>query len=182
MLENSSGYPTAYAGPRHFDYKPPRTEDAAGVWVTAAACMRNYLILKDKVSTFRDDPEVSAAMAAARVDELSVPTLMPGESLATLRAEEIDVDVVAARGMAFERLDQLAMEHLLGGPAVRSLLDPQPRDTAVAPDGTIYVTDTYNHRIRKIAPNGTITTIAGTGSSTYNGDNIAATSASRTRP
>ncbi|MFC5001579.1 xylose isomerase [Dactylosporangium cerinum] len=114
VLENSSGYPTAYAGPRHFDYKPPRTEDAAGVWVTAAACMRNYLILKDKVRTFRDDPEVSAALATARVDELSVPTLMPGESLTALRAEEIDVDAVAARGMAFERLDQLAMEHLLG--------------------------------------------------------------------
>ncbi|MET7397515.1 xylose isomerase [Dactylosporangium sp. NPDC005572] len=114
VLENSSGYPTAYAGPRHFDYKPPRTEDAEGVWVTAAACMRNYLILKEKVRTFRDDPEVSAALATARVDELSVPTLLPGESLDELRAEEIDVETVAARGMAFERLDQLAMEHLLG--------------------------------------------------------------------
>ncbi|GAA2578543.1 xylose isomerase [Dactylosporangium fulvum] len=114
VLENSSGYPTAYAGPRHFDYKPPRTEDAEGVWVTAAACMRNYLILKEKVRTFRDDPEVSAALAPARVDELTVPTLLPGESLAELRAEEIDVETVAARGMAFERLDQLAMEHLLG--------------------------------------------------------------------
>ncbi|GGM79764.1 xylose isomerase [Dactylosporangium sucinum] len=114
VLENSSGYPTAYAGPRHFDYKPPRTEDAEGVWVTAAACMRNYLILKEKVRNFRDDPEVSAALATARVDELSVPTLLPGESLDELRAEEIDVETVAARGMAFERLDQLAMEHLLG--------------------------------------------------------------------
>ncbi|MGI5236821.1 xylose isomerase [Dactylosporangium sp. CA-139066] len=114
VLENSSGYPTAYAGPRHFDYKPPRTEDAEGVWVTAAACMRNYLILKEKVRTFRDDPEVSAALATARVDELSVPTLLPGESLDQLRADEIDVEAVAARGMAFERLDQLAMEHLLG--------------------------------------------------------------------
>ncbi|WP_426506979.1 xylose isomerase [Dactylosporangium sp. McL0621] len=114
VLENSSGYPTAYAGPRHFDYKPPRTEDADGVWVTAAACMRNYLILREKVRAFRDDPEVSAALAGARVDELSVPTLLPGESVAQLRAEEIDIDAVAARGMAFERLDQLAMEHLLG--------------------------------------------------------------------
>ncbi|WP_433209756.1 xylose isomerase [Dactylosporangium sp. CS-047395] len=114
VLENSSGYPTAYAGPRHFDYKPPRTEDAEGVWVTAAACMRNYLILREKVRTFRDDPEVSAALAGARVDELSVPTLLPGETLEQLRAEEIDIDAVAARGMAFERLDQLAMEHLLG--------------------------------------------------------------------
>jgi xylose isomerase len=66
------------------------------------------------VRTFRDDPEVSAALATARVDELSVPTLLPGESLDELRAEEIDVEAVAARGMAFERLDQLAMEHLLG--------------------------------------------------------------------
>jgi xylose isomerase len=114
VLENSSGYPTAYAGPRHFDYKPPRTEDAEGVWGTAAACMRNYLILREKVRAFRDDPEVSAALATARVDELSVPTLLPGETLAQLRAEEIDVETVAARGMAFERLDQLAMEHLLG--------------------------------------------------------------------
>jgi xylose isomerase len=114
VLENSSGYPTAYQGPRHFDYKPPRTEDLTGVWVTAAACMRNYLILREKVRTFRDDPEVSAALAEARVDELSVPTLHPGESLDALRSEEIDVDAVAARGMAFERLDQLAMEHLLG--------------------------------------------------------------------
>ncbi|GAA2355504.1 xylose isomerase [Dactylosporangium salmoneum] len=114
VLENSSGFPTAYAGPRHFDYKPPRTEDTNGVWVTAAACMRNYLILKEKVRTFRDDPEVSAALATARVDELSVPTLMPGETLDQLRADEIDVEKLAARGMAFERLDQLAMEHLLG--------------------------------------------------------------------
>jgi xylose isomerase len=114
VLENSSGYPTAYTGPRHFDYKPPRTEDADGVWGTAAACMRNYLILKEKVRAFRDDPEVSAALATARVDELSVPTLLPGETLAQLRAEEIDIETVAARGMAFERLDQLAMEHLLG--------------------------------------------------------------------
>ena len=38
-----------YDGPVHFDYKPPRTEDDEGVWVSAAACMRNYLILRDKV-------------------------------------------------------------------------------------------------------------------------------------
>jgi xylose isomerase len=37
-----------YDGPVHFDYKPPRTEDDEGVWVSAAACMRNYLILRAK--------------------------------------------------------------------------------------------------------------------------------------
>jgi xylose isomerase len=103
-----------YTGPRHFDYKPPRTEDMAGVWETAAACMRNYLILKDKAAAFRADPEVVGAREAARVPELSEPTLAPGETLADLRAESYDIEGLATTGMAFERLDQLAMEHLLG--------------------------------------------------------------------
>src|SRR6478609_6583760 len=62
-----------YEGPKHFDYKPPRTEDDDGVWASAAACMRNYLILREKVRAFRRDPEVKAALAAARVDQLGVP-------------------------------------------------------------------------------------------------------------
>jgi xylose isomerase len=103
-----------YTGFRHFDYKPPRTEDYDGVWETAAACMRNYLILRERVRSFRADPDVAAALAAARVDELSQPTLAEGETIASLRAEEFDVDKLAARGSAFEALDQLAMEHLLG--------------------------------------------------------------------
>ena len=45
-----------YAGPVHFDYKPPRTEDDEGVWASAAACMRNYLILREKARAFRADP------------------------------------------------------------------------------------------------------------------------------
>ncbi|WP_426510869.1 xylose isomerase [Dactylosporangium sp. McL0621] len=103
-----------YTGFRHFDYKPPRTEDYDGVWETARACMRNYLILRERVRSFRADPDVAAALAAARVDELSQPTLAEGETIASLRAEEFDVDKLAARGGAFEVLDQLAMEHLLG--------------------------------------------------------------------
>ncbi|WP_328992874.1 xylose isomerase [Kribbella sp. NBC_01245] len=103
-----------YDGFVHFDYKPPRTEDAEGVWVTAAACMRNYLILRDKVTAFRSDPEVLEALAASRVDELSLPTLAPGETLADVRSETFDPNALAARGLAFEHLDQLAMEHLLG--------------------------------------------------------------------
>jgi len=103
-----------YDGYLHFDYKPPRTEDIEGVWESAGACMRNYLLLRQRVRAFRADPEVSEAVSAARVDQLAVPTLAPDESLADLRAEPHDVDTMAARGMAFERLDQLAMEHLLG--------------------------------------------------------------------
>ncbi|MEB8343427.1 xylose isomerase [Streptomyces endophyticus] len=106
-----------YEGPRHFDFKPPRTEDIDGVWASAAGCMRNYLILKDRAAAFRDDPEVQAALAASRLDELAQPTAADG--LAALLAdksafEEFDVNAAAERGMAFERLDQLAMDHLLG--------------------------------------------------------------------
>ncbi|WP_436499839.1 xylose isomerase [Actinokineospora sp. HUAS TT18] len=109
-----SGVAPAYDGYVHFDYKPPRTEDLDGVWATAEACMRNYLILREKVRAFRADPEVAEAVAAARVAELAVPTLGAGETLADLRAESFDPDTLAVRGLAFERLDQLAMEHLLG--------------------------------------------------------------------
>jgi xylose isomerase len=103
-----------YDGPRHFDYKPPRTEDEDGVWVSAAACMRNYLVLREKVRAFRADPDVQAALADARVAELSVPSLAEGETLAELRAESFDPDAAGKRGMAFEALDQLALEHLYG--------------------------------------------------------------------
>ena len=103
-----------YAGPKHFDFKPPRTEDVSGVWESAAACMRNYLILKEKARAFRADPEVIAALAEARVPELAEPTLAPGEGVADLLKEDLDLEVVGRRGYHFERLDQLALEHLLG--------------------------------------------------------------------
>jgi xylose isomerase len=103
-----------YAGPVHFDFKPPRTEDDEGVWASAAACMRNYLILRDKVRTFRADPDVVAALAGARVPDLSLPTLADGESWRDVRYFQPDIAVLADRGMAFEHLDQLALEHLYG--------------------------------------------------------------------
>ena len=66
LLENGD-----YDGPRHFDYKPTRTEDMSGVWASAAANMRTYLILKERARAFRADPEVQEALAASRVDELA---------------------------------------------------------------------------------------------------------------
>jgi xylose isomerase len=103
-----------YDGPVHFDYKPPRTEDDAGVWASAAACMRNYLILRAKARAFRADPEVRAALAAARVPELAEPTLAAGETWRDVRAATADTAALGARGMGYELLDQLALEHLYG--------------------------------------------------------------------
>ncbi|KIQ66712.1 xylose isomerase [Kitasatospora griseola] len=106
-----------YQGPRHFDFKPSRTEDFDGVWASAAGCMRNYLLLKERARAFRADPEVQAALRAARLDRLAEPTAADG--LAALLAdrtafEDFDITAAAERGMAFEQLDQLALEHLLG--------------------------------------------------------------------
>ncbi len=87
------------------------------MWASAAGCMRNYLILKDRAAAFRADPEVQEALRAARLDELAQPTAAEGLSalLADRSAfEAFDVDAAAARGMGFEHLDQLAMDHLLG--------------------------------------------------------------------
>ncbi|GGV23051.1 xylose isomerase [Streptomyces spectabilis] len=106
-----------YDGPRHFDFKPPRTEDFEGVWASAAGCMRNYLILRERAAAFRADPEVGQALRASRLHELARPTADDGLMglLADRGAyEEFDVGAAAARGMAFEQLDQLAMDHLLG--------------------------------------------------------------------
>jgi xylose isomerase len=114
LLESSD-----YTGPRHFDFKPPRTEDIDGVWASAAGNMRNYLALKAKAAAFRADPAVQEALRAARLHELAQPTLAEGETLADLLTDDsafetFDVEAAAERGMAFEQLDQLALDHLLG--------------------------------------------------------------------
>ncbi|MDA8290373.1 MAG: xylose isomerase [Actinomycetota bacterium] len=120
LLENGGpGGAPAYDGPRHFDYKPLRTEDTAGVWVSAASNMATYLLLKERAAAFRADPEVVAALAESQVGELATPTLSPGESASDLLSdrgsfEEFDVGRAAAHGYGFARLDQLAVEHVLG--------------------------------------------------------------------
>ena len=114
LLENGG-----YDGPRHFDYKPLRTENIDGVWSSAAANMRTYLLLKERAAAFRADPEVQEALAAAKVAELGQPTLSAGETVESFLAdssafEDFDVDAAGAQGYGFVHLSQLALEHLLG--------------------------------------------------------------------
>ncbi|TMR29567.1 xylose isomerase [Actinomadura geliboluensis] len=109
LIENSD-----YSGPVHFDFKPPRTEDDEGVWESAAACMRNWLILREKVRAFRADPDVQDALRQAKVEELAQPTLAEGEDWRAVRAATADAEALGARRTAFELLDQLALEHLYG--------------------------------------------------------------------
>ena len=52
-----------------------------------------------------------------------------------------------------------------------------PTSLALAPSGILYIADYGNHRIRKVATNGVITTVAGSGTGGYSGDGGPATSA-----
>ncbi len=61
-----------------------------------------------------------------------------------------------------------------GGPAARALLS-SPDDLGLAPDGSVYISDQGNHRVRRVAPDGTIATVAGTGEAGFGGDGGAAT-------
>jgi xylose isomerase len=120
LLEN--GFPNGgprYTGPRHFDYKPSRTEDEQGVWDSAKANMTMYLMLRERAKSFRADPEVQELLKTVGVIGLAEPTLAPGETVESFMAdrstyEDVDPDALAERGYGFVRLNQIATEHLLG--------------------------------------------------------------------
>ena len=103
-----------YDGMRHFDYKPVRTENDNGVWESASANMRMYLILKERAAAFRKDPRVIQAMKNSNIPGLTESTMNSGESWRDLAKDNFDVDAAGKRGYNYEALDQLAMEHLMG--------------------------------------------------------------------
>jgi len=114
LLEGTAGG-AKYTGPLHFDAHAYRSEDEAGVWDFARGCMRTYKILKARAEAFDRDPEVQALLAERPDRELEPLTRAYSKKNAkALRAARIDVDAVARRGLGYERLDQLMMEHLLG--------------------------------------------------------------------
>ncbi len=108
----------AWPGMRHFDAHAYRTESPEGVWEFARGCMRTYLILADKARRFREDPEIQAALAEAKADQLAVPTSPTGQvdaaALDAIRNATYDVEALGAQGYGHERLDQLVTELLLG--------------------------------------------------------------------
>jgi xylose isomerase len=103
-----------YSGPKHFDYKPARTENDKGVWESATANMRTYLALKERALAFRADSRVIAAMKESSIPGLSEPTLAAGETWKDLAKDSFDVEAAGKRGYGYEAIDQLALEHLMG--------------------------------------------------------------------
>ncbi len=103
-----------YEGPKHFDYKPMRTESDEGVWASATANMRTYLILQERAKAFRADPRTKAALDKSGVNELMQPTVANGEGWKEIAAESFDAEAAGKRGYHYEELDQLALEYLIG--------------------------------------------------------------------
>ena len=112
MLEDSG-----YQGMRHFDAHAYRTEDEEGVWDFARGCMRTYLILKEKARQFNADQEIQGILQQVTADPDSVGGLLGAYSKENAdRISNLQVDRVAygAKGLPYEKLDQLTTELLMG--------------------------------------------------------------------
>ena len=108
LLEDA-GWP----GMRHFDSHAYRTEDEAGVWDFAAGSMRTYLILKEKVARFNADAEIQQLLKELGAGDTTRVAFSQSDARA-LRERSFDLAALRRRGYAYERLDQITMELLLG--------------------------------------------------------------------
>ncbi|MBN1179829.1 MAG: xylose isomerase [Anaerolineae bacterium] len=106
-----------YDGSRHFDAHAYRTEDYEGVKDFARGCMRTYLALKDKAEQWNADSEIQAILAEVNADDGSTASFTGAYSpdkAEALKAAKFDRVALGARGLPYERLDQLTIELLLG--------------------------------------------------------------------
>jgi xylose isomerase len=106
-----------YKGSRHFDAHAYRTENYEGVKDFARGCMRTYLILKAKAEKWKQDKEIQSLLTEINSDREKVSPLLgvySPERVASLKAKVFDREALGARGLSYERLDQLTVELLLG--------------------------------------------------------------------
>ncbi len=106
-----------YSGSRHFDAHAYRTEDYEGVKDFARGCMRTYLILKEKAARFNADLEVQHLLKEIQAPDESMAPFFgkySSQKSAALKAHPFDRNAISARGLKYERLDQMTMDILLG--------------------------------------------------------------------
>jgi xylose isomerase len=106
-----------YQGSRHFDAHAYRTEDYEGVKDFARGCMRTYLILKEKAERWNQDKDIQSLLAEVNSDKENILPLLgafSADKVASLKSKVFDRIALGARGLAYERLDQLTVDLLLG--------------------------------------------------------------------
>ncbi len=106
-----------YAGSRHFDSHAYRTEDIEGVKDFARGSMRSYLLYKEKARRWNEDREIQTLLrelSAVPTDGLPTTGSYSRTSADALKAAAFDLKALGARGLGYERLDQLTLEVILG--------------------------------------------------------------------
>jgi xylose isomerase len=105
-----------YQGSRHFDAHAYRTEDLEGVKAFARGCMRTYDLMKERAAKWNADPEIKAILAdLAKSDEPDwAAQKYSADAGKKLKAKSYDRVALGARGLAYERLDQLTIEIIMG--------------------------------------------------------------------
>ena len=106
-----------YDGSRHFDAHAYRSEDYEGVKDFARGCIRTYMVLKEKAAQFNADKDIQALLAEINADDGSTGQFVGKYSAgkaAALKSQSFDRKALAARGLKYERLDQLTIDLLLG--------------------------------------------------------------------
>ena len=106
-----------YAGSRHFDAHAYRTANVEDVKEFARGCMRTYLILKEKADKFNADSDIQELLAEINADDGSMNAFKgayTAQKAAALKAHTFDREALGARGLQYEKLDQLVNELLLG--------------------------------------------------------------------
>ncbi|MFN2520770.1 MAG: xylose isomerase [Candidatus Limnocylindria bacterium] len=111
LLEDS-GWP----GTRAFDVKPYRQDTPDDVWDLVRGCIRSYLVLREKVRRWNEDPDIQQLVAALEVTDAEVAPLLawsPAHA-AALKDRAFDPDALASRRFSYQRLDQLTFDLLAG--------------------------------------------------------------------
>ncbi|HUO10284.1 MAG TPA: xylose isomerase [Phycisphaerae bacterium] len=106
-----------YTGSLHFDAHAYRSEDYNGVKEFARGCIRTYMILKDKAARWNAHKEIQALRKEINVGDAQLEKLTSGFSEAAmnqLKKAKFDRKALGAKGLPYERLDQLTMELLMG--------------------------------------------------------------------
>jgi xylose isomerase len=106
-----------YQGSRHFDAHCYRTEDYEGVMDFARGCMRTYLMFKEKAEQFNADAEIQALLAEINYTDSSLAQVFgqySPQKVDALKKIKFDRPAIAARGLQYEKLDQLTIDLLLG--------------------------------------------------------------------
>ena len=94
---------------------PTAQSDYEGVKDFARGCMRTYLILKEKAARWNANTEIQAPLAEINAGETQVvPAVYSAEAARNLKAVSFDRVALGARGLPYERLDQLTVDVLLG--------------------------------------------------------------------